>query len=55
MQQDMRGLDALPFDSDTATTFRALRPVAATPAAVAWAGAVVAAAGVGAAIGDAVD
>lgn len=53
--QQTRQLDAVPFDSDGATTFRGLRPVAATPAAVAWAGAVVAAAGVGAAIGDAVD
>lgn len=42
-------------DTDDATAFRGLRPVAATPAAVAWAAAVVAAGGVGAAIGDAVD
>ncbi|MBO9049291.1 MULTISPECIES: hypothetical protein [Curtobacterium] len=53
--QQIPQLNDIPFDTDDATAFRGLRPVAATPAAVAWAAAVVAAGGVGAAIGDAVD
>lgn len=54
MQQSER-LASVPFDTDRGTTFHGLRAVAATPAAVAWASAVVTAAGVGAAVGDAVD
>ncbi|QZN84686.1 hypothetical protein [Cellulomonas sp. C5510] len=48
-------LDNQEFDRPTGTTLGELRPLAATPAAVAFASAVVAAALAGAQVGDMVD